>query len=78
MTREQAIERLLSLGDETPWDDILVFCKYLGMAEEEYFEILEGFRNRDLWSMRDGRWVIDGFLIEDFPWPTASVMADPR
>ena len=30
----------------------------------------EGFRNRDIWSRRDERWVIDNFLIPDFPWIT--------
>jgi N-acetyl sugar amidotransferase len=69
LRREQAIEHLRERGDETPWDDIRVFCAYLGIDEAEYFRILEGFRNRDLWTRRAGKWVIDGFLVPRFPWP---------
>jgi N-acetyl sugar amidotransferase len=73
MTRDDAVAFLVQRGDETPWDDIRVFCGYLGIGVREYFSILEGFRNHDIWSRRDGRWRIDGFLIPDFPWP-----ADPE
>ena len=56
-------------GDETPWDDIAVFCRYIGMDRAEYFRVAESFRNRDLWSRRHGRWVIEDFLIPDYSWP---------
>jgi hypothetical protein len=35
----------------------------------EYFDVVEGFRDRSLWSRDGGRWVIDGFLIDGFAWP---------
>ena len=73
LEREKAMAFVSKRGDETPWDDIRLFCDYLGMPVREYFAILEGFRNRDLWSRRGGRWMIEEFLIPDFPWP-----ADPR
>jgi hypothetical protein len=69
MTREAAIAFLRERGDETPWDDIAVFCGYLDMEKADYFGVLERFRDRSLWTRRDGRWQIDGFLIPDFPWP---------
>jgi hypothetical protein len=69
LTRSQAIERLALRGDETPWDDIRIFCEYLGIAQGEYFEILETFRNREIWTRRDGIWVIDDFLIPNYTWP---------
>ncbi len=69
LSRADAVRALRDLGDETPWDDIRVFCGYLGMSQDDYFRIAEGFRNEKLWSRRDGRWVIDGFLVPDFPWP---------
>ena len=68
LTRDEAIRQLADLGDETPWDDIELFCEYLGIDTREYFEILEGFRNYDIWSRVDGRWQIDGFLIDDYDW----------
>lgn len=67
--RDEAIAILRERGDETPWADIAKYCAYLRITEADYFATLERFRNRDLWSRRDGRWVIDGFLIPDFPWP---------
>lgn len=69
LTRDEAIDRLRQAGDETPRRDIELFCRYLGISVREYFRIVEQFRNRDLWTRRDGRWVIDDFLIRDFPWP---------
>ena len=76
MTRAAAMAQLQSRGVETPWDDIRVFCDYLGMAPDEYWRIVEGFRNRDLWRRRDGRWVIEDFLLPDFPWPADQVAHD--
>jgi hypothetical protein len=74
LTRSEAIQFLRTRGDETPWDDIAVFCDYLGIDRAEYFAVLERFRNRSLWTRRDGRWCIDGFLIPDFPWPADVVV----
>jgi N-acetyl sugar amidotransferase len=69
LDRAQAIARLRALGDETPWADIELFCRYLGIARAEYFTVVEGFRNRELWSRRGERWTIDHFLLPDYPWP---------
>jgi hypothetical protein len=69
LRRDEAIVALRERGDETPWDDIGRFCEYLGIPVREYFAILERFRNPGLWSRRDGRWVIEDFLVPDYPWP---------
>jgi hypothetical protein len=69
LTRTEALAFVRAHGDETPWDDIALFCRYLRISQPEYFAILERFRNRELWQRRDGRWCIDNFLIPDFPWP---------
>jgi len=74
MSRENAIEILRDRGAETPWPDIEVFCDYLQMSRERYFATLERFRNREIWSRRDGRWQIEGFLLPDFSWPEDSVV----
>ena len=67
--REEAIAALQGRGDETPWEDIQLFCDYTGFSRREYFATLEKFRNPEIWSRRDGKWVIEDFLIPDFPWP---------
>jgi len=69
LTRDDAIQALRELGDETPSRDIGLFCEYLGMPVSEYFGILEQFRNTEIWSRYEGRWVIDDFLVPNFPWP---------
>jgi len=72
--REEAIDLLRLRGDETPWDDISRFSEYLGIDRAEYFAIVERFRNPAVWTRRDGRWMIDGFLIPDYAWPADPVL----
>lgn len=74
LTRAEAIRFLRDRGDETPWEDIEIFCGYTGMDAAEYFGILERFRNRSIWSRRGDRWQIDGFLVHDYPWPADRVL----
>jgi hypothetical protein len=68
LTRDEAIALTGELGDQTPREDIASFCDYVGMEEREFFEIAETFRNRDIWTRRDGVWQIDDFLIPDWRW----------
>ncbi len=68
MTREQAVAVVRSRGDETPHKDIEKLCEFLGISTQEFFDIAETFRNRDVW-MRDGAaWKIPGFLVPDWTW----------
>jgi N-acetyl sugar amidotransferase len=68
MTREQAVETVRELGDQTPRDDIAEFCRYVGIDEDRFFAIAETFRHPGVWTRRDGVWQIDDFLIPDYPW----------
>jgi N-acetyl sugar amidotransferase len=68
MTRAQAIEKLRQRGDETPQADIEKFCAWLGITNAHFFEVAERFRNHDVWKQRDGKWVIDDFLIPEWSW----------
>jgi N-acetyl sugar amidotransferase len=68
MSRERAIEILRARGDETPHADIEKFCAWVGITKQRFFEIAETFRNKDLWTKRDGRWVIDDFIVPDWTW----------
>jgi hypothetical protein len=43
-------------------------CGFLGITEAHFFDIAAQFRNRDIWVRRDGKWVIEGFLIPDWKW----------
>jgi N-acetyl sugar amidotransferase len=68
MTRDEAIEVLRERQNETPHEDIESFCGWAGITKERFFEIAETFRSTDVWTRRDGTWVIDGFLIPDWRW----------
>jgi N-acetyl sugar amidotransferase len=68
MSRDEAIDVLRERGDETPHEDVDAFCEWAGIGRERFFEIAEGFRNPDVWTERDGNWMIDGFLIPDWHW----------
>lgn len=68
LTRPAAIEWLRCRGDDTPLDDIDRFCTFAGTSRARFFDIIERFRNPDVWTRRNGTWRIDGFLISDWRW----------
>jgi N-acetyl sugar amidotransferase len=68
ISRNEAIEILRKRGDETPYADIEKFCAFAGITKERFFEICEKFRNPKVWTRRDGKWNIPGFLIPDWNW----------
>lgn len=66
VSRETAIEIVGQRAPETPHSDIRAYCEYLGISEAEFVRVTEKFRNHDLWKQKDGYWVIEDFLVEDF------------
>jgi len=68
MTREQAIDRLRSLGEQRPDAAIDAFCEHVGISRKHFFEVVERFRNPDVWTHRAGAWMIEDFLVPDWSW----------
>jgi N-acetyl sugar amidotransferase len=68
MTRAQAVEALRARGYERPDADIARFCAFTGIEEAEFDRIADGFRDPGVWGVRDGRWAIDGFIVDDWDW----------
>jgi len=68
MTRQQAIETLHSMGEQRPKSDIDMFCEFVGISREYFFQTAEKFRNVDIWKKRGHTWVIEDFLIPDWAW----------
>jgi len=68
MTREEAIQIVREGGDETPHEDIARFCAFVGITQKQFFEIIEKFRNREIWVRQNGKWMIEDFLIPDWRW----------
>jgi N-acetyl sugar amidotransferase len=69
MTREEAIFKIKSAGEELPKSEISLFCKYVNISELRFFEIADSFRNKNIWeSDAQGNWYIKEFLIKDWKW----------
>jgi hypothetical protein len=72
MTRDAAVDIVRRTGDQTPRADIASFCRFAGVSQEDFFAAAEVFRNRDVWTRRDGTWRIPGFLVDNWPWAAAA------
>jgi N-acetyl sugar amidotransferase len=67
-TRLEAIEIVRQQGDFLPKDDIQQFCKFVGIEQDEFYVIIESFRNRDIWYRDGNKLKIRDFLIKDWDW----------
>jgi N-acetyl sugar amidotransferase len=68
MSRSEALDIVRRRGDDTPHDDILKLCRFIGMSVEDFFLKAEAFRNQAIWKQRGGVWTMPEFLIEDWIW----------
>ena len=68
ISREEAIVKAKQFGEDIPRDDIGLFCEFVGISEQEFFETIELFRNQDIWAFQNNRWEIPEFLIKDWQW----------
>lgn len=68
MTRAQAVDIIRARGDDTPHHDIEQFCAFVGISTEHFFSVIERFRNPEVWTRRNGVWMIENFLIPDWKW----------
>ena len=68
LSRDEAIEILRRKGNPPPHDDIAAYCGYLDLPVDRFYEIVERFRNRDIWTRRDGVWIIEDFLVPGWEW----------
>ena len=68
LTRDEALEILKDGKDETPYEDIEIFCMFVGITEERFYLICEKFRDERIWSHENGVWKINDFIIQDWRW----------
>lgn len=66
LPRDQALTIIRERVPEIPHDDIKSFCEFLEISVEHFYEIAEKFRNPDIWTREDGRWIIRDFIIPDW------------
>ncbi len=68
ITREDAIAELRELGPQVPTADIEGFCAFVDRPTTWFWAVAERFRNKHIWHRRNATWVIDDFIIPDWPW----------
>lgn len=68
MAYGEAIEIIKETGVQRPDDDIQKLCDFLEISEEHFNEIIESFRNHDIWHKENGTWKIKDFIINDWNW----------
>jgi N-acetyl sugar amidotransferase len=69
MSRDQAMEIVRASGEEMPVEEIRRFCDYVGINESRFFEIVDSFRNKDIWKKdMEGHWRLESFLIPEWKW----------
>lgn len=66
ITREQAVESVREMGDQTPHEDIAKLCEFLQITPERFHEIADTFRNKDIWTRKDGVWGMNEFILPDW------------
>ena len=69
MTRDEGIGIIQERGEEIPKQAIEEFCDYVEISLDEFWEVVEKFRNPEIWTKAPhDSWRIDNFLIEDWNW----------
>jgi hypothetical protein len=63
MTREEGVKILMSRPERVPEEEINIMCKNLTLTKDEFWSILEKFRNLNIWKKnKNGKWYIPDFL----------------
>ena len=69
MSRETAVTIIVEKGNENPLEEIDKFCEYVGITNKRFYEIVESFRNLNIWEKDPhGTWQMKNFLIENWDW----------
>jgi len=68
ISREDAVKIVKEKVNITPHEDINEFCKYMNISRQYFFEIIEKFRNLNIWKKEENVWKIPDFLISDWNW----------
>ncbi len=58
MNREEAVNIVLSLQDEFPAEYYEDFLRYIGVSDKEFWQVVERFRNKEIWEKTDDAWKV--------------------
>ena len=56
LDREEAVTIVKSLQDEKPFNDLDDFLNFHMLTMDEFNEVVERFRNKDIWTYESGEW----------------------
>lgn len=68
ISRSQALKTLKEIGNQEPKKEIMKFTEWAGISFQEFNNIIEKFRNRNIWYQENGMWKIKGFIFNDWKW----------
>ncbi len=69
ISRDDALKKIIEIGDQTPRSDIKSFCKFASISEETLYGLAEDFRNKSIWKKKkDGTWWMPQFIIDEWKW----------
>ena len=68
ISRDKALQILKEKGSQKPIEDIKKICNFTGITEKQFYKICEKFRNTNIWTKENGKWIIKNFLIEGWNW----------
>lgn len=69
LSRDKALKIIQETGLQTPIDDIIKFCNFVGISQDAFFNKAEKFRNHTIWHRMDNNiWTIPDFIIPDWRW----------
>lgn len=68
LSKEQALDIIRKTGIQEPTADIRKLCTYLNISMDRFYEIVETFRNKNIWSKENDKWIIKRFPISDWKW----------
>mgnify|MGYP001484619341 CR=1 FL=1 len=68
LTRLEALQIVKDSGEGVPHDDISKFCNFVGINKKKFFEIIEPFRNLNIWEKNNNIWRINNFIIKEWNW----------
>ena len=63
--REEGVQLVKKYDQEFPKRYFEFFLDYIGLTEEQFHEVVDGFRSPHLWEKADGEWVLKHAVWKD-------------
>lgn len=68
ISRSQALETLKRIRNQEPRKEMSKFAEWAGISLQELNNVIEKFRNRNIWYQENSIWKIKDFIFDDWKW----------